>query len=314
MAVANIIGTLIGVVFNTFFVPDSIDKNPTPQKREEYKNACFSYVIGEAILCILFSLPTIILFRSKPPHAPSVSQNNISKHSFMQSCKMLFSNRNFICLLIINTIIVGYFNLFGTILNQFANAYEITNQTQTSIIGGVSNILSLIATIILSIVVDHYKRYKPMFVSVLAIALVAQIVMTILLSALPPNSTSAFWIITICVTLVMCACVPFFAIGMDYVCEITYPVGELISGGFILAGSQILGVLQTFLCSYFIQTLKKPFYVNLLVTIQFIIAFLILLILKEDLIRNNAEKNSPVENLEYEDVLALKDKEKELIE
>lgn len=258
------------------------------------------------ILCICFTIPTIFLFKSKPPHAPSVSQNNLKIPSFMTSIKLLFSNKNFIYLFIINTIIVGFFNLTGVILNQYLYAYNV-NTTQTALIGGVGNITGLVATIILSVIIDKVKKYKPFFFVLIIVATISIIIMTILLEVIEDGG---FYLNLVGMTLILIASVPLYSIGSDYACEITYPVGELISVGLILTGSQILGVLESFLADYFLS-IKKPFLINVMTIVLFLIALVMIFLLEEDLIRNKMEEAEIEDNLDFEDTKSNYEKEKQ---
>ena len=47
-------------------------------------------------------------------------------------------------------------------------------------------------------------------------------------------------------SLVMVIVVPFYTCGMNYACEITYPVGESINGGIMMSASQISGIAGIF--------------------------------------------------------------------
>ena len=205
---------------------------------------------------------------------------------------------------------IAYMNFIGTIIYQYLTAYKIDSQSDKTIISQVANNMSLIVCIGLSIVVDYVKRYKIIFVILIIFALLNQVTMTLLLEIVSLNNYSTiFRIILILETFIMCSVFPFFAIGMDYVCEITYPVSELISCGIILVTSQILGIIETYICSYFIEVLKKPFYVNLLNSFVFLFALIILVYLKEELLRNNADVEKPIELTTNKDLNNLKENE-----
>ena len=40
------------------------------------------------------------------------------------------------------------------------------------------------------------------------------------------------------------AILPIYTCSMDFVCEITYPVGETISGGILMTATQISGIIS----------------------------------------------------------------------
>lgn len=223
--------------------------------------------------------------------------------NFKESIKLLFTNRNFICLLIINTIIIGYFNLFGCEFNEILTNYGISS-SDASLIGGIANFLGLVSCILVSVILDKSKNYHKYFIILGGLGLVSSIAISCLAdlfdSSLEANKPIIFFIWAIGSSLMMITCVPFYAIGMDYVCEITYPVGELISGGFILTGSQILGVGEIALAEYFFD-IKKRYFINIMSSVLILIAFKMIFWMKDDLKRNEIENEEPVENYEYED-------------
>lgn len=275
-----------------FFVPN----NPTSSD-DTYKWSVFLYLATEAIICFVFSLPTIFLFKSKPKHAPSISQNNLKVPEFKESVRILFKNKSFICLMIVCTIIIGYFNLFGCVLSEFLGIYDIDKNT-ISLVGGISNILGLFSCLVVSVIIDKYKKYKMFFLILSLVGVIVQVLITVLVEVVDESADVYVWGAGL--TLMMMTCVPFYAICMDYVCEITYPVGENISGGFILSGSQVLGIAETYFALYCFK-INKPFIVNLMLSVSLVFALFALFFLKEELKRNAIEKDEPIENPEFED-------------
>jgi len=151
----------------------------------------------------------------------------------------MFKNKNFIKLLISFTCILGYFNLYGTILNELFTKY-LLSEWELSMIGGLANILALIGVMLISILIDKYKKYKISFIILNAIGLLSHIAMTMILELSKDNLfilTAILW--SICSISIL----PIYTCSMDFVCELTYPVGESISGGFIMSCTQISGII-----------------------------------------------------------------------
>lgn len=267
-----------------FFIPERLET--------DYKARVTTYLIAEAILVVCFSLPCIILFKSKPSKPPSHSQSQLKIPPFKQCIKMLFSNKSFLLLFLVCSLIVGYFNLMGTIINKYYAKYSITN-TETSIFGGLGNVLGLVSAVIVSIVIDKYKRYKVVFLLLILVGFVSQVVITI---ASEVFFEKAFIVLLVCWPIIAVCALPVYSIGMDYVIELTYPVGELISGGFVMSGAQVVGIGTTFLSNYFSDTLEIRYLTNLLCCFMFLISFITLLFLKEELLRNDKDKEyNPLE-------------------
>lgn len=152
----------------------------------------------------------------------------------------MFGNKNFILLLFSFSCILGYFNLYGTILNELFTRYSLT-EWEMSMIGGFANILALIGVLTISAVIDKYKKYKISFIILNTIGIISHIGMTFCLEYLEKN---LFVYISILWSICSIAILPIYTCSMDFVCEITYPVGESISGGFIMTCTQISGIIS----------------------------------------------------------------------
>ena len=107
-----------------------------------------------------------------------------------------------------------------------------------------------------------------------------------------------FWAVGL--PLIMIFTFPFYCVSMDYVCEITYPVGEFYSGAFVLNGAMIWAILQTYLARYFLDTLKQRIWVNITSSFFIFIALITFLLVDEDLRRNNVENDEPMKNSQFE--------------
>ena len=80
---------------------------------------------------------------------------------------------------------------------------------------------------------------------------------------------------------------------MNYACEITYPARESISGGIIMALSQLCGVGEAYLFDHFINHHKnKTWIINVIFLIFFVISFFFTLLLDEKLLRFEIDKES----------------------
>ncbi len=158
----------------------------------------------------------------------------------MESLKIMFRNKNFIKLLISFTCILGYFNLYGTIMNELFTKY-LLSEKEMSVISGLANILALIGVVLISIIIDKYKKYKTSFIILNSIGLFFHIIMAVFLE----TSTENLFIFTaILWSIISTSILPIYTCSMDFVCELTYPVGESISGGFIMTCTQISGIIS----------------------------------------------------------------------
>lgn len=205
----------------------------------EYKSGVANYLICESVICGLFCLPCLLLMKSKPAIPPSNSQNNYESPPIKECIRILFKNKSFIILLINFSLIMSFFNLYGTISNTLLSMYHLSDQ-QISIIVGVANIIGIVGTLIVSYIVDLYKNYKLIFIILNLFGIVSHGISSL---GIELYEEYAFTILLICQILVYCSILPIYTCSMDFVCEITYPVGETISGGIIMSCNQIFGII-----------------------------------------------------------------------
>ena len=281
-----------------------IDENE--KDKEKYKVQVFNYMLSEFILSLLFCFPSFLILKDRPAIPPSPSQSQetrasnaiSSRLSISESLKILFTNIRFIYLLMSTFFVVGYYNIIGTIINSLFGLYSISGNN-CNIIFFVSSFLGMIFSVIISKLVDKYKKFKLSMVILCVSGTIFQILLTVLLEICKPesskeneNSTLEFVIALIIYSLVSIVNTPFYTIGMNYACEITYPVGESINGGIMISMSQISGIGGTFLCDYFINKYpNKKWITNFILSMLFVLACIFVFLFDEKLDRYEIDKN-----------------------
>jgi len=296
------IGIFIGFLWNLMFIDEK------EENTDEYKSQVFYYLFSEFILSFIFCVPSFFIVKNKPDIPPSPSQAEESRESLVnntqsqnpsliESMKMLFTNKRFIYLLISTFFVIGYYNIIGTIINPLFELYSISGNN-SSIIFFVSNILGMISSVIISKIVDKNNKFKLSMIILCVLGTFFQILLTIFLEIFKPNdnkenSKTEFVISLIIYSLVNIVVIPFYTIGMNYACEITYPVGESINGGIMMSVSQISGIAGTFLCDYFISDYpEKKWISNLIMSLFFVIACIFVFLFDEKLDRHEIDKNA----------------------
>lgn len=275
---ANTIGVLVGYLIHGFvFDDDKVTRNDFQW-----------YLMIEFFITVILCLPTLIFMRTKPKIPPSNSQNNYESPPLKKSLSMLFHNSEFVKLLIVGTFIVGFINIFGTIITEYLSRYDITND-QTTYIAATANLCAIIASLIVSIIVDKTKKYKAtlMFLNVAGIIFMT----TAGLSLEMLSSKYRYYFAFSLYTLIISSIVPIYTTAMDYVCEITYPVGECISGGLIMCFNQIIGALGIVVSGLFEKYFPNlRFLSNSLGLLFFIISLIAIATLEGKLIRNKQDQ------------------------
>ena len=129
-----------------------------------------------------------------------------------------------------------------------------------------------------------------------------QALFTFLLELIESKHLNAYAIGLVLYTLVNMIVVPFYTIGMNYACEITYPVGESINGGIMMTMSQLSGIGGTFLCDYFITNHKsKPWISNVILLGFFAVSCIFVFLFDEKLDRQEVEQAGRLKEGKNED-------------
>ena len=296
------IGIFIGFLWNLMFIDEQEENS------DEYKSQVFNYLLSEFILSFAFCLPSFFIVKNKPDIPPSPSQVEDSRSSsvpniqaqnltLFESVKLLFKNKRFIYLLISTLFVVGYYNVIGTIINPLFELYSISGNN-SSIIYFISNISGMISSVIISKIVDKNNKFKLSMIILCVLGTIFEILLTIFLEIFKPenpneNSKIEFAIALIINSLVTIVVMPFYTIGMNYACEITYPVGESINGGIMMSVSQISGIGGTFLCDYFIANFQgKRWITNLIMSLFFCVACIFVFLFDDKLDRHEIDSKA----------------------
>ena len=278
------IGSLVGFLWNLLFVDENSPK-------EQYKDQVYNYFLSEFILNIVFCVPTFFITKDKPEIPPSPSQEAIPSKSpgLLESLKLLFTNFRFICLIIAYILIVGYFDIMSTIINSLLGIYTITS-SQSSVIYAVASIVGMIASLIISWVLDKTQKFKLIMLILAITGAVFQALFTLLLELVDSKGLNGYAIGLVMYSLINIPVISFFTIGMNYACEITYPVGESINGSIMASFPQIWAIAFTFLCDHFVNNnLEKRWISNVILLAFLFVAIIFVFLLDEKLDRQEVE-------------------------
>ena len=121
---------------------------------------------------------------------------------------------------------------------------------------------------------------------------ILQLIFTFLLElSLRNSSFNPYTISMIMYTLVNMIVIPFYTIGMNYACEITYPLGESLNGGLMMTMSQLSGIGGTFFCEFLIARYpEKKYLTNIVMIIFFVLGCIFAFLLDDTLDRNEVEE------------------------
>ena len=282
---ADTVGIFVGFLWNLAFIKENASQ-------DDFKDQVFKYMLSEFILNVVFCVPAFFIIKDKPdiPPSPSQAEDNTEKPGLIQSLKMLFTNIRFVYLLISTLFVVGYYDVMGTIINSLFDMYGVTGQ-QSSVIYAVSSVAGMISSLVISWLLDKYKKFKLFMIILCIVGTLFQALFTLLLELVESKGLNAYAIGLVLYTLVNMIVVPFYTIGMNYACEITYPVGESINGGIMMTMSQLSGIGGTFLCDHFINHNKeKPWISNVILLGFFAASCIFVFLFDEKLDRQEIEQ------------------------
>ena len=167
--------------------------------------------------------------------------------------------------------------------------YSITRK-QSIYIYGLSSAIGFISSVIISFIVDKFKIFKLIIIILCISGTIFQAILTFLLELIKPKNLNAYAIGLIFYSLINATIIPFYTIGMNYACEITYPAGESINGGFMMIMPQLLGIIGTFLFDNIITNHKNaPWITNVILLIFMLFSCIIVIFLDNKLDRNEID-------------------------
>jgi len=184
------------------------------------------------ILALISSIVFVIFVKKKPPTPPS-SKVVMEKIYMFKGFRLLFSNRNFIILIVVFSLSLGTFNMITTYVELI-----VIPRGYDSIFAGILGMALLsggiIGTIIMSLLSDKLKHRKIIMMLSLMIATISLLVFSYSYNAL--------------ILIISMACYGFGLMGsgpvtLEYAVDATKPVPEASSNGILMMGGAIGGII-----------------------------------------------------------------------
>ena len=189
-------------------------------------------VLYTSILSTAATLPA--LFIPKGPPTPPSAFAAAPKLELRQALHHLPRNGSFYLLLLPFSVLVGLFNSTSSLLNQILSPYAFT-ETEAGIAGGLLIVVGLIASAIISPIVDRTKKYVltiKILVPLTAAGYLALIFMPATRQVIGPYIICAILGAT-SFSLLPCA--------LEYLVVVTHPVSPEITSTLCWSGGQLLG-------------------------------------------------------------------------
>ena len=235
------------------------------------------YGILSAVAAVAF----FILAKERPLTPPCYDYQE-ERALAVDGLKLIFRKRDFNWLMFIFFIGLGVFNAVTTWIENIVSPRGFTAE-QAGITGGLMIVGGIFGALIIPILSDHYKRRVPFIILALSGATVGLAGITF---------ATASWLLYI-----SGAAFGFFLlssgpIGFQYGAEVTYPVSEGTSNGFLLLMGQISGIALIFGMDSF----KSPVTGSMTRPLIFMIGFMFLSFLSSLRLRESSFLKKQVED------------------
>jgi MFS family permease len=268
---AMYVGILIGMILTPFLVVSS-----------GMSGMLHSYGLISLISAIVF----LLFIKERPLTAPCPPEQE-ERALAIDGLKLIFRNRNFIWLMVIFFIGLGLFNAVTTWIEDIMRPRGFS-PIQAGTAGGIMILGGILGAVIIPILSDHYRKRTMFLVIALAggtLSLIGVTFATGYSVLLASAMTFGFFLLSS------------GPIGFQYGAEITYPVSEGTSNGFLLLMGQISGIAFIFgmdwLKSPMTGSMTKPMIA--LIGLM-IVGFVISTRLKESTLLNSERETLIAEN------------------
>jgi FLVCR family feline leukemia virus subgroup C receptor-related protein len=239
----------------------------------------------EAIAATALCIPVFLFFRERPPTPPSASAS-MPRENFKKGVKLLVRNTNFLWLLAQQGCVLGSINSLATVMQAIIFPFGYT-QLQSSTLGVVMNVASVVGCLLIGIYVEKTKRFR---ISIIVSGIIGLCAYGLFTGVLYANN---FIILAIATCILGFVLAPSGPLALEFGCELTFPVGEATSGGVILSVIQIFCPVQTFIIGGIMgmKDQKKAGLYSILMLIGFMaVGWLCSLKLKQNLVRSAHDK------------------------
>jgi hypothetical protein len=227
-----------------------------------------------------------LIFSNKPPTPPSKSGGEV-REDFRGSMKTLLKNKSFVYLFISFSAGLGSFNTMATLVAELTTPFGFSavkpKQSDSSVFGASLILSGLVGSGVFAVIVGKYRTYKKCLVITYIGGIVAGTAFALTLLAKDVY-------VTACVCCVFgFLMLPVLPISFELGCELTYPVGEAMTGGLLNAGGQVWGILQIIVTN---ALLEWPLVANLLAPVCLVVGLAFSIKVKQDLRRVAEDERS----------------------
>ena len=301
---SDISGILIGYIWNLAYI-----------KKEEldidiYKDHVYRYFLSEFILVFIMAIPAIFIEENELINKTISSKKNELIKFGKEALISLFKNSKFILILISSFFIGGYYYVMSFKFIHLVSIYDI-DKKKSDIIYSISVVIGIACALVLSFIIDKYKKYKIILIILSLLSLISQALLAFLLELAESRDLNAYAISFIFYILINGSAISFYCIIMAYIDKIAYPVTKYISFSFIIAATQIYNICGHFLYKYILENTENKYICNILFSIFFFVGTLVSFFGVREEHNNEVEEENKKSNNNIDNVILIEMTSKE---
>eukprot|EP01022_Parablepharisma_sp_SALTPOND_P033009 TRINITY_DN88037_c0_g1_i1.p2 TRINITY_DN88037_c0_g1~~TRINITY_DN88037_c0_g1_i1.p2 ORF type:complete len:318 (-),score=18.56 TRINITY_DN88037_c0_g1_i1:138-1091(-) len=253
-AIMGPLGGAFGYVFHLFFVSPEDENHPEIAKENIFK-LCWVTAIVFSIIYLI----AMILFKEKPDIPPTKSASVVNTEPISQSMKKLATNGNFWCVMNAFALVYGCLTTFSQEVSLIIEPFGFDSvffsshilQADNALLGVAFALSGLVGAFFTATFVSKTRKYR---LATFLVCLGATIAVCGLTAVLPLNNRLIAVVASAALGLFVMS---ILAVGLDFGCEVTYPVPANNTNGVMLAYSQILCAIQILAASFILTSPKK---------------------------------------------------------
>uniref|UniRef100_A0AC34QNB6 Major facilitator superfamily (MFS) profile domain-containing protein n=1 Tax=Panagrolaimus sp. JU765 TaxID=591449 RepID=A0AC34QNB6_9BILA len=282
---AGVFGNQLGIAIG-FILPPWLVHNGTVESVTFDLNMLF---LGSAVVNSLIFAAILAFFDEQPPNPPSAAQARAIEESidgnYVQSLKHLVVNPHYMLLLVTYGINVGVFYAISTLLSQMVLHYYPDAQEETGTIGLLIVVSGMFGSVVCGYILDKFHHFKLTTLAVYFFSFVGMILFTFTIDL------GKIWIIFVVSSILGFFMTGYLPLGFEFAAELTFPIAEGTTSGLLNASAQIFGVSMTIGMGKIIYSMSI-WWCNIMLSGFLLIGVVLTAIIKADLKRQNAHKES----------------------
>lgn len=236
----GVFGNQVGVAVG-FLVPPIIVPN-SPDLSQIGHDLTVMFYAG-ACICTLLLLLMLLVFQSRPPHAPSRAQLLMMKsrpqEMYLSSLVRLLKSVDFLLLMISYGLNAGSYYAISTLLNAMVLHYFPGEEITVGQIGLTIILTGIAGSIVAGVWLDKTKYFKSTSVAIFLLSAMGMFAFTFTLNQ------GQIWIVFLTSGLLGFFMTGYLPVGYEFAAEITYPEPEGTACGLLTSSAMMFGIVMT---------------------------------------------------------------------